>query len=348
MGTICDYIFHRRVVIPGMRLAFAIFGVALVLPFLTSAQSLEDLRSISGNAFMLSANPQYPAPYSDATVSIVSDSLELANATLTVSVAGKETYKGAVRPFAIPLGKAGSVTNVKVTITSGGVSSSQTLTLQPQDVVLIAEPVSSAPPLYGGKPSVPLGGNVRVIALANLKDPSGKVSNPAVYSYVWTVDGARIANASGIGKSSIIAASPLQYRAREISATVTDANGTIVGGASLSLSSLEPSVHIYENDPLLGIRFERALSGAYTMNGAETTFHAAPFSFPLSGGAPTLQWFLNGAAAQTGNVITLRPTGDGKGTASLSLTASSGTAATALANLSLVFGAKPSTNFFGL
>ncbi|HCR52457.1 TPA: hypothetical protein DIV48_02290 [Candidatus Kaiserbacteria bacterium] len=331
-----------------MRLAFAICGVALVLPFLASAQSLENLGSITGNAFTLSVNPQYPAPYSNATLSVLSDSLELANATLTVSASGKEIYKGAVRPVTVPLGKAGSIMNVRVTISSGSISSNQTVSLQPQDVLLIAEPVSSFPPLYPGKPFVPLEGSVRIIAIANLRDASGKTSIPATYSYAWTVDGARVMDSSGIGKSSIIAAAPLQYRTREISVTVTNAAGTIVGGASLSFSALEPSVHIYENDPLLGIRFGRALAGSYTMSGAEATFYAAPFSFPLSGGVPTLQWFLNGVAAQTGNLITLRPTGEGRGTASLSLTASSGNAATAAANLPLIFGAKPSTNFFGL
>lgn len=116
----------------------------------------------------------------------------------------------------------------------------------------------------------------------------------------------------------------------------------------MSLSAEHPFVRIYENDPLLGIRYDRAISGSYTISGAETTLYAAPFSLPTTGGAPFIQWFLNGSSAQTGNSITLRPTGSGEGNASLSLVASTGESNTATANLSLEFGAEPGTNFFGL
>ena len=61
-------------------------------------------------------------------------------------------------------------------------------------------------------------------------------------------------------------------------------------------------MRLYESDPLLGIRFSRALSVAYAISGAEATLYAAPFSLPTTGSAPLLQWFLNGAPAQTGGV----------------------------------------------
>ena len=329
----------------GLLVAFTAF---LVLPLATSAQSFGGLGNTSGDAFTLSVSPQYPSPYGQASVSLVSDSLDLAGATVTVTVAGKETYKGTVRAFSVPLGKAGSVTNVKVSVSSGGALYSQTLSLQPQDVVLVAEPLSSAPPLYLGKPSVPLEGEVRVVAMASLRDAGGKTSSPMTYSYAWTVDGVRLANSSGIGKSALIVASPLQYRTREVSVVVKNASGTLVGGTSLSFSAVEPSVRLYENDPLLGIRYDRTLFGSYAIARAEATLYAAPFSLPTTGGTALVQWFLNGSPAQVGNSITLRPTGSGRGEALLSLTASGGGSATALASISLIFGATSGTNFFGL
>ena len=243
-----------------------------------------------------------------------------------------------MRAFSVALGATGSVTNVRVTISSGGANYSQTISIQPQDVVLIAEPISSAPILYPGKPLVPLDGDVRIVAMADLKDANGRMSSPTTYSYAWTVDGVQIANSSGIGKEAIIVASPLQYRARDVSVAVTNSSGILIGGASLSLTALEPSVRIYQNDPLFGIRFDRALSDSYTIAGAETTLYAAPFSVPTTGGAPLIQWFLNGSTAQDGASITLRPSGSGQGNASLSLVASSGGYTTATASISLFFG----------
>lgn len=331
-----------------MRLGlFTTFIIAILFPILVGAQSLGDLGG-TGSSFTISMAPQYPAPYSKVTLSFLSSSLDLINAIVTVSANGKKIYKGSVQPVAVTLGRAGSVVDVTATISSGGVNYSQTLSIQPQEVVLIAEPISSSPPLYPGKPSVPLEGSVRIVAVANLKNASGKSLGPAALAYAWTVDGMQIANSSGIGKEAIMVASPLQYRERTVSVAVMSTNGVLVGGDSFSFSSLEPLVRIYENDPLLSIRYDHALLNRYAIIGAESTLYAAPFSLPTTNGTPLLQWFLNGATAQTGNSITLRPTGSGEGDASLSLVASAGGYTTATANLSLSFGAKPSSNFFGL
>lgn len=323
------------------------FTIALILPGAASAQALGDFAA-TASSFTVSASPQYPAPNSQVALSFLSSSIDLTNATVAVSVAGKNIYQGSVQPVAVTIGKAGSITSVKVTVSSGSTSYNQTLSIQPQDVSLIAEPVSSAPILYPGKPSVPLEGSVRVVAIANLRSASGKTVSPNALSYSWTVDGMQIANSSGIGKTAIIVASPLQYRARDVSVTVMSQDGILVGGASLSLSATDPFVRVYESDPLLGILFDRALSDTFSITDAEATLFAAPFSLPTNNGTPLLQWFLNGAAVQTGNSITLRPSGSGRGNASLSLTASSGSYALASMNLSLIFGTTPSFNLFGL
>lgn len=334
----------------GMRLGLLTtlslpIALVLILPIAASAQSLLDSQNVS--SFTVSANPQYPSPNSTVTLSFVSSSLNLANATLAVSVGGKNVYRGTVQPVAVTLGKAGSVTNVSATITAGGTPYTQTLQLQPQDVSLVVEPISSVPPFYPGKPLVPLLGDVRIVAVANVRNVNGKPLDPLALSYAWTVDDTKIADSSGIGKTTVMVASPLQYRARNVSVAVTSADGSLVGGDSFSLTSAEPSVRIYQNDPLLGIRFDRALSGLYAITGSESTLYAAPFSFATTDGPPLIQWFLSGSPAQTGNSITLKPTGTGAGNDSLSVTATSGSN-TANADLSLSFGSAPSTNFFGL
>lgn len=329
-----------------LGLFFALFALMTALPPQASAQSL--LNSATGIPFTLSVRPQYPAPYGRATISPLSNSLDLANALMVVSVSGKETYRGAARPVDIPLGKAGSVANVKVTITSGGVPYVQSVAIQPQDVVLVAEPVSSTHPLYPGSPLIPLEGSVRVVAVANMKDAGGRAIDPAALSYSWTVDNAQIANMSGIGKRALLVASPFQYRERSVSVAVKSQDGGLVGGASLLLSSQEPLVRIYQSDPLLGVRFDRALSGEQALSGVETTLYAVPFSLPTTNGAPSVSWFLNGEAVQTGRSVTLRPSGTGQGNATLSLTASSGNSTPATASLTLSFGAEPRFNLFGL
>ena len=324
---------------------FTTFALALLLPLASGAQGFG---SVGGTEpFTLSVDPQYPAPFSQATLGVQSSSLDLTNAIMTVTVAGKELYRGTVQPTKLTLGKAGSITKVTVAVVINGATNSQTISIQPQDVSLIAEPISSAPPLYAGKPLVPLEGSTRIVAVANVRNANNSAIDPATLSYAWTVDDTKIANSSGIGKSAVLVASPIQYRARTVSVAITSQDGTLVGGDSLSLSPQDPSVRIYENDPLLGIRFDRALMNTFSIGSTESTLYAAPFSLPTGNGTPFLQWFVNGSAAQTGTSITLRPSGSGEGSASLSLTASSGSQTTS-ASLSLIFGAKPGSNFFGL
>lgn len=330
-----------------MRSRLLVITTLMLLPFVASAQFIGSPTG-SGTSFFISVNPQYPAPGSKATVSLLSDTLDLTNATETVSVDGKKIYQGSVQPLSITLGKAGDITNVAVTISSGGASYTQTVSLQPQDVALVAEPISSAPALYPGKPLIPLEGSVRVVAVTNFRGTNGVALPSDTLAYAWAVDGANIANASGIGKEALMVLSPPQYRQRSVSVRVQSQDGRLAGGASMSLSPVGPTVRIYENDPLLGIRFDRALSGNYAIGGAENTLYAAPFSLPTTRGAPILQWFLNGSAAQTGSAITLRPTGSGEGNASLSLVASAGNSTKATADLSISFGATASSNLFGL
>lgn len=326
---------------------FTALTLALLLPVAAGAQSLESAMT-NVSPFTVSVSPQYPAPQGQAALSLLSTSLDLTNATMTMSVGGKNIYQGSVHPVAVTLGKTGSVTNVVVKIITNGATYTQQVSLQPQDVALVIEPVSSSPPLYRGKSSVPLEGDVRVVAMANLKGASGKAINPSTYAYTWTVDDTQIASASGIGKSALLVASPLQYRARTVSVAVMTQDGALAGGAELTLTALDPTLRVYENDPLLGLRYDHAISGQFNITDAESSLYAAPFSLPTTNGAPFIQWFLDGTSVQTGSAITLRPTGSGQGNASLSLTASAGESTTISANLSLIFGAKPSLNLFGL
>lgn len=320
--------------------------LALILstPLLVSAQAMD-----STDSFSITISPQYPSPNGAITLSPTSGSVDITNAIMTILVNTKQTYQGSAKPVAVTLGAAGTATSIKVSIKSNNQTTAKTFTIRPQEVSLIAEPVSSAPAFYLGKPLVPLEGSVRVVAIANMRGVDGKPISPAALAYTWAVDGTRIISSSGIGKDTFLVASPLQYRERTVSVTIQSQDGTVGSGASLSLSAQEPTIRVYRNDPLLGILYDHALSGSYTIAGAESSLYAAPYSFTNNGGAPILKWFLNGALAQTGNSITLRPTGAGQGGASLSLTASAGQSATKTLNLSLTFGAASSGNsFFGL
>ncbi|MDE1944728.1 MAG: hypothetical protein KGI03_00420 [Patescibacteria group bacterium] len=219
------------------------------------------------------------------------------------------------------------------------------------DVTLVVEPLSSAPPLYPGKPVVPLGGSARVVALADFTGASGKAIDPASLSYAWNVDGVEQLASEGVGKRVLIADAPLEYRTSTVTVSVTSADGALSANASVDLAAAEPIVRIYDRDPLMGVRFDAALPDTFSLAGSEATLYAAPYSFPTALGAPALSWFVGGALSQTGNLITLRPTGQGAGTATVSVTAASKGSIDAPAasdSLTVSFGSAGGGGFFGL
>lgn len=328
-----------------MRSFWSISFVLLVLPSVAAAQLFSNT-----DPYKVSITPQYPAPNEQIILKLVSGSLNLNNAEMAISVNGNQVYKGGAKTTPVRVGGGGVPTTIEIVVTSNGTPYPKTITVRPQDIVLIVEPLASAPALYQGKPLVPLKGASRVVAVANLKDADGSQLDPTKLVYSWAVDETKISGASGIGKEAILVASPLQYRSRNVSVNIQSQDGKFFGGASLALSPEPSAVRIYENDPLLGTLYDRALSGTHNIEGDEKTFMAVPYSFPTKDGPVLLQWFLGGKTAQTGSTITLRPSGSGSGNASLSLVASSGDSAQANHNLSINFGV-PSRGFgsiFGL
>ncbi len=316
------------------------------------AQSLPDLSSISTTqmppAFTLALDPSEPQPYSTATLSVASGQLDLANATLTVTVNGTNIYSGAVQGLSIPIGAPGVPMTIAATIISQGQPYTQSLEVTPGDVSLVVEPIASAPPLYAGKPLIPMSGQVRLVAIANFRTAAGTPIDPATLSYSWMQDDSVLTDASGIGRSAVIVNAPLQYRSGDFSVTVSTQDGNETGSANVSLVPQDPSVRIYVSDPLLGILFDHALAGNFAIKDTEASFYAAPFSFSTANAAPSINWLLNGAPAADTNTVTLRPTGSGAGDGSLSVTSSEdGLYENAAANLTLSFGAA-GTNLFGL
>lgn len=330
-----------------MRVLPILFAlITFGMPAISAAQAL-DFGEVTNDPFSVSVSPQYLSPGENAVLSFVSGAVDLTTATLVVLIDGKEMYRGIPHAVSIPMKKAGVATTITLKVSARGTTYTKTLTLRPQDVTIISEPLSTIPPLYPGKGLTPQEGSVRLVAVANLIDTSGKPVKASDISYKWTVDGTELASASGLQRSSIIVDSPDQYRSSEVKVVASSASGSVVGGDSISIEPVEPTVRLYESSPLLGIRYERALYNSYVLSAPEITLYAAPFGFSRSV-ARASSWFLNGSAAQSGPTITLRPTGNGKGSASLTNTTSAGAFTTATESLKIDFGSDNTKSLFSL
>lgn len=293
----------------------------------------------------ITINPDYPRPYQIVTVTPHSDLIDLSASTVTFSVNGRVVQKGSgAESASIAVGGPGIVTNIVLTVVNNGQTYTQKMSIRPADVALVVEPISTTHPFYEGASLIGSEGRVRLIAIPDLRNSSGKSIPASSLVYTWKNDDQVLQGASGIGKSILSAAASVRYRDSVISVIVSSQDSSIVGSASVNISPTDPIVKIYENDPLLGPRYENALPSSITMSGSEETYRVVPYYFSS---LPSLSWSVNGTASQTGKDITVRPSGNGKGTALLGVAAeSSSPLQSGAAQLSVTFGAA-AKNIFG-
>jgi hypothetical protein len=290
-------------------------------------------------------NPDYPRPYQTVVITPESTLIDLSASSITFTVNGTVVQRGTgAETASVTMGGPGSVTNITVTAVNNGETYSKSLSIRPADVALLVEPTSTAHPFYEGATLISSEGRLRIIAVPDLRTSAGTQISAANLVYTWKNGNQILQSSSGIGKSVLTATAPIRYRDTVITLTVTSQDSSIVGQATVRISPRDPLVRIYENDPLLGPRFDTALPGSITLNETEATYRAVPYFFTTN---PTLTWEMNGSASQTGQDITVRPSGSGKGSAILGVTATTGKLGQ-LANgrLSVTFG-RSSTSIFG-
>jgi hypothetical protein len=340
---------------PSLALVLGVVEVAALslLPVVAGAQSLGGLDALGGGSvpsLTLDLSPPSPQPLGTVVVTPESTLIDLHDAVVSVFVNGTRVYEGNAVPVPVTLPGPGRATAISASATVAGQSYSASVTLFPGAVALVEEPLSSAPALYRGKPLAAEGGSVRLVAVPDFETAPGSALSASTLSYTWKQDGATLDAASGIGRSSIVLAAPLQYRTSSVEVSVASQDGAITGGATLALSPATPTLRLYADDPLEGILFDHALGGSLAVTGSEAALAAVPYSFAVDQGAPSINWFLDGAAVESGTVITLRPTGKGSGTASVSATAApaAGSALTSAAALSISFGSSGGSSLLGL
>lgn len=315
-----------------------LFGALFGIGYTSYAQ-------LGADPLILNASPAYPRPYESVTIVPESSVIDLSASTVTVSVNGQvmSTGSGAEAAY-VTMGGPGTVTTVRVSAVYGGQTYTKTLTLRPADVALVVEPVSTSHPFYEGGSLVAAEGQVRLVAIPDLRTSAGAPIPAANLVYTWRNGEQVLQAASGIGKSVLTATSPIRYRDARITVTVSSQDRSIVAEATTVIAPANPLVRVYRNDPLLGPLYDTALPASVELSGTEETFRAVPYFFS---NAPAFTWSVNGATSDTDRDITLRSTGEGNGRARVQVLA--GLAAeSAGAAFTVDFGDSSGFNFFGL
>ncbi len=288
--------------------------LVLLLPLFVDAQftSLE-----------LAASPAHPRPGEAVTIRAQGAGAESALLSWRVNGSLVSTATGE-KEITLTAGGLGSVT--RVSAIGAGVQANTELLLIPSETELIWHAHSYIPPLYRGKALPAADGLISVTALPRIFDRSGTERKAETLIYTWSRAGVVLGQQSGRGKKTLTTPGPKFGDSLTISVAIHSADQQAQGGASVDIDAVEPKLLVYENNPRLGLRFERALPTSYVLENHEVTLSAYPYFISAdSRNADKLlfSWNLNGQEATPSaekSSLVLRQTGTAGGSASLSLT----------------------------
>ncbi len=244
--------------------------------------------------------PSNPKPNEFVSASITSYSTDINSAKITWSLNGK-TQKSGVgeKSLIFNSGDVGTTNILYISVkTKDGEIVEKSITISPVSIDLIWQNESFVPPFYKGKALYSHQNKITFIALPHIFN-NGKEESPKNLIYTWKKNGSVVESASGYGKNTYTSEGSVISRALSIEVTVTSPSTNASGYAHTVVTPIEPSIVFYKKDPLYGIEFQKALSGAINIeNASEINILAIPFFFGVTDKKSndlTYIWSINGS-----------------------------------------------------
>jgi hypothetical protein len=233
-----------------------------------------------GLSLKLSAKPENPEPGKLVTFSIQNYIKDLdrslvswfVNGSLVSQGVGKTTYE-------FKNSKSGVVYNVLVEVLfNDGSVSSDRLSITPSSVDLIWEADSYVPPFYKGKSLHAGAGKLKIVAVPDLIENGSRQSQNSLV-YTWEKDGEIISKDSGYGKYVIEIDGSQFGRPLRIGVTAESLTGNVTAKKTIIIPVSQTKILLYENNPLIGVRYERALEESFGLKDRELVIDAYPYHF---------------------------------------------------------------------
>ncbi len=247
------------------------FTLLLLLPTLSHAQ-LQDRLTIE-------MQPAFPESFTPLSLNVRSISLDLSRAKISWYVNNALILEGEGETSAsATTGALGTKTTITVEAAGeDGEFLSATRTIRPAEVDLVWESDSYVPPFYRGKRLASSGSTVFVEAIPQLVNANGALVPNRDIIYTWRKNDSVVTSVSGRGKSSATFQGPELFGTDTISVEAATVDGTMIAASTILIQSTEPFLSLYENHPLFGILFHRAIPEELDFSDSEVTLVAAPY-----------------------------------------------------------------------
>lgn len=297
----------------------------LILNRLNLLPKLEDIhKNAIRDLLDVKISPSNPSPNETVRVAIESYLSDMNKATISWSLNGRVALKGVGKTsFSFQNGPSEKTTLLTISVTTNkGESITKEFSWTPVGVTLFWEADTYTPPFYRGKPLLSPQAKVKVVATPDNTGAQNALGAGNLV-YIWEKGGTTMSDASGYGKNFFSFTGPKPYDETNVKVHVSSVDDTMKSEARVYLSLSNPFILFYDNNPLLGVLYNRPFSTTLALTKKEFSIRAEPYFFSNERGeVQTLQynWSVNGAQVQNyGRNITLRNETGAKGISAVSL-----------------------------
>ncbi len=294
--------------------------VLCTLPLGVHAQGVPT--SIDG--IQIAISPENPAPGQNVDITIQDYQSDINKAKIAWLKNQKQFAQGmGLNTISVTAPASGKTLEIMAVITtSDGAEIRKVITIKSGDIDMVWETGGYTPPLYKGKVPFAYQNYLKVVAIPHLVDVNGKTIKPSQLVYKWKKDDVAMQDQSGFGKQSIVIKGDIVPRPFSITVDVGSVDSTVHGTGDLRFEAAAPTITFYEDDPLYGVYYNKAVGDAFTLSHNEAKILSAPYGFNINSGL-TYEWSINqilhDELAQNKNIV-LKVNGTDQGRSDVSLT----------------------------
>ncbi len=271
--------------------------------------------------------PSMPKPGQAVSIRVDSYSSNLNKAYVTWTNNGEVFAEGtgvvAVTFFAP---KAGQKSDIVMTAQKPeGGTVTKKVTVAPADLDLTYEAETYTPPFFQGRAEFTNSSRVRVVAIPKFINPETGIEIPASdLVYTWRIDGTVAQEISGYGRYFADLTGKLVSRGLNVEVDVEAIESPLQARAKILVKDSQPDIAVYEDHPLYGVIFERAVDAesSYPVAENEVSLLAVPYSMDIAGindPRATFSWLTEQGKGPAAPVVTFRPEPGATGLAGASI-----------------------------
>jgi hypothetical protein len=259
-----------------LLIAVFLFGTA---PVNTDAQ----VASVSDGRLSLSLSPRIPGPDTQVTARVENYTIDIQRAPISWSTSDGQKLQGIGESyFTFTTTKTGIRQQITVSVTTpSGTVLTETMSITPASIDLLVEADTYTPPFYKGRSLFTHQSSVTVSAIPEILS-NGTSLNPNNLLFTWEKNNKVIQQASGVGKSSISFVGSVVSQPFSVTVTAESLTSGVVARKQITVEPHTPQVVIYENNPVYGSVFEKAVANTFLFDREEVGLTAIPYFFSVN------------------------------------------------------------------